>query len=111
MKEKRSEVSCVKKVEKSAKVLSKSVRGEEVVDGKKRKLSGDFEMTVLPSSKSDKTLPNKSELCNDRTIYVEGLPFGATDDDLYKFFESCGRIKQMRLARWHDTGRLRGWGI
>lgn len=57
------------------------------------------------------------DLYNNRTIYVEGLPFTATEDDVRAFFQKQDtaktvgpmRITQMRLARWHDTGRLRGY--
>jgi RNA recognition motif-containing protein len=51
-----------------------------------------------------------SDLCNDRTIYVEGLPYAATEQDIRDFFEPCGSIQNIRLPRWHDSGRLRGYG-
>ena len=47
---------------------------------------------------------------NDRTVYIQGLPFGATEDDVRSLFESAGSIESIRLPRWQDSGRLRGYG-
>jgi nucleolin len=48
----------------------------------------------------------------DHTIYVEGLPFDATEEEVREFFVSggCTDIVQLRLPRWQDSGRLRGYG-
>lgn len=52
----------------------------------------------------------------DRTIYVEGLPFDATEADVRDWFaariqdDNDNDIEELRLATWHDTGRLRGYG-
>lgn len=51
-----------------------------------------------------------NSLCNDKTVYIEGLPYDATDADILSFFESCGQIQSVRLPKWHDSGRLRGYG-
>lgn len=51
-----------------------------------------------------------SNLCNERTIYIEGLPYDSNEEDVTKFFESCGKIQSVRLPKWHDSGRLRGYG-
>eukprot|EP01035_Chromulina_nebulosa_P019402 gene19402-25275_t len=47
---------------------------------------------------------------NDRTVYVEGLPFTANEQIIRDFFLSAGPIKSVRLPTWHDSGRLRGYG-
>ena len=51
-----------------------------------------------------------SKYSNDRTIYIQGLPFSATEDEVRKLFESCGTIVSIRLPRWHDSGRIKGYG-
>ena len=51
-----------------------------------------------------------SNLCNERTVYIEGLPYDSNEEDVSKFFESCGKIQSVRLPKWHDSGRLRGYG-
>jgi len=47
---------------------------------------------------------------NDRTVYIQGLPFSATDEEIHSFFEPCGEIISVRLPKWHDTGRIKGYG-
>ena len=47
---------------------------------------------------------------NPRTVYVEGLPFDGTEEAVRIFFQVVGTIVSIRLPRWHDSGRLRGYG-
>ena len=51
-----------------------------------------------------------SKYVNEKTLYIEGLPFECSESDVREFFESCGAIMEVRLPRWHDSGRLRGYG-
>ena len=44
------------------------------------------------------------------TVYVEGLPYDADEDTVSKFFSDCGKVCSVRLARFHDSGRCRGYG-
>eukprot|EP00526_Cylindrotheca_closterium_P014620 CAMPEP_0113619600 /NCGR_PEP_ID=MMETSP0017_2-20120614/9955_1 /TAXON_ID=2856 /ORGANISM="Cylindrotheca closterium" /LENGTH=279 /DNA_ID=CAMNT_0000529183 /DNA_START=35 /DNA_END=871 /DNA_ORIENTATION=+ /assembly_acc=CAM_ASM_000147 len=46
------------------------------------------------------------------TVYVEGIPFDASPDQVKEFFVSNGieDVKEMRLPTWQDSGRLRGYG-
>eukprot|EP00980_Cylindrotheca_fusiformis_P007555 scaffold1567_cov102-Cylindrotheca_fusiformis.AAC.6 len=46
------------------------------------------------------------------TIYVEGIPFDATPDQVKEFFVAHGveDVVEMRLPTWQDSGRLRGYG-
>ena len=55
---------------------------------------------------------NDSGPANNRTVYIEGLPFDASEDDVRNFFKSvtAGSICSVRLPRWHDSKRLRGYG-
>jgi len=46
---------------------------------------------------------------NNRTVYVEGLPFESTEDEVMNFFKP-GKVLEVRLPKWHDSGRLRGYG-
>lgn len=52
---------------------------------------------------------------NNRTIYMEGLPFGSNEDEVKSFFQETCRsahcsIVSVRLPTWHDSGRLKGYG-
>lgn len=47
------------------------------------------------------------------TVYVEGIPFDATPEQVKEFFMSNGDIEdvvELRLPTWQDSGRLRGYG-
>jgi len=45
------------------------------------------------------------------TVYVEGISYQATEDDLIRFFQDkgCGKVKEVRMPRWQDSGRPRGY--
>lgn len=49
---------------------------------------------------------------SNREVFVTGLPFHCTEDEVKEFFANggCDDIIQMRLPRWQDSGRLRGYG-
>ncbi|KAG7351674.1 RNA-binding region RNP-1 containing protein [Nitzschia inconspicua] len=60
---------------------------------------------------ADSTVSPQDAVSN--TVFVEGIPFDATRDDLEGFFLSklkADDIVEMRLPTWQDTGRLRGFG-
>mmetsp|Transcript_378 Transcript_378/g.630 ORF Transcript_378/g.630 Transcript_378/m.630 type:complete len:310 (+) Transcript_378:62-991(+) len=48
----------------------------------------------------------------EHTVYVEGIPFTCTEDEVKEFFLSngCEDVLQLRLPTWQDSGRLRGYG-
>jgi nucleolin len=45
------------------------------------------------------------------TVYVDGLPYTASEDDIRSFFAAgkCGKILEIRAPKYQDTGRLRGY--
>ena len=57
---------------------------------------------------------NKKTLEVNRTIYLEGIPFSCTQDDVCDFFAQHGltaeQLSDVRLPVWQDSGRLRGYG-
>ena len=42
-----------------------------------------------------------------RTVYCEGLRYDEAEDDVRAFFAAHGAIKELRLPRYQDSGRLR----
>lgn len=99
----------------------------EMVGGKKRKATEDREEEarqqpvgrpssvtaasgVEGGSKKAAAASSSNPYVNERTVYVEGLPFSATEEQISQFFSECGPTKSIRLPRWHDSGRLRGYG-
>lgn len=58
----------------------------------------------IPSNISEKYI-------NERTIYIQGLPFSCTEDDIKQFFkEITDDIQSIRLPKWHDSGKSKGYG-
>ncbi|KAJ1446566.1 hypothetical protein M885DRAFT_545966 [Pelagophyceae sp. CCMP2097] len=43
------------------------------------------------------------------TVYVEGLPYEVDEDEVRAAFADCGDVVDLRLPRWHDSGRARGY--
>lgn len=66
--------------------------------------------TPLAASIDDQNTSKLTSL--DLTVYVEGIPFDCTEEQVKDFFVSngCEDILQLRLPRWQDSGRLRGYG-
>ena len=50
--------------------------------------------------------PQDGVYANNRTVYIEGVPFEKTDEDVRAFFVACGDIVSLRLPKWQDTGRV-----
>lgn len=47
---------------------------------------------------------------NGNTVYVQGFPFSCEEEDIRKLFEAAGEVNSIRLPRWHDSGKLKGYG-
>ena len=45
-----------------------------------------------------------------KTVFVSGLPYETTEEELRQFFESCGVIKELKIPKYQDTGRNIGYG-
>jgi nucleolin len=43
------------------------------------------------------------------TVYVEGISYDADDSDVITFFEQVGKVSSLRMPRWHDSGKPRGY--
>ena len=70
--------------------------------------------TVKPKSSTASAAvpapPGSEGYINDKTIYIQGLPFAATEEDVRSFFKEVGEIESIRLPKWHDSGKLKGYG-
>lgn len=40
---------------------------------------------------------------------MEGIPWSCDENDLRDFFKGCGKIKDIRMARWQDSGMSKGY--
>lgn len=88
---------------------SKNMASEEAMHPNKRRRAFEKELHTAPSELSSSN-PEVNEYVNNKTIYVQGLPFTCTEDQLRDFFKDIGEIKSLRLPRWHDSGKLKGYG-
>jgi hypothetical protein len=43
------------------------------------------------------------------TVYVEGISYDADDDDVRTLFEQVGVVVAVRMPRWHDSNKPRGY--
>ena len=43
------------------------------------------------------------------TIFVGGISYDATEDDLSDFFSDCGKINSVRVPKYQDSGKPRGY--
>lgn len=43
------------------------------------------------------------------TVFVGNLSFQATEQDIASTFAECGPISHIRLPRYHDTGKMKGY--
>eukprot|EP00804_Cyclotella_cryptica_P004905 CCRYP_004957-RA/>CCRYP_004957-RA protein AED:0.22 eAED:0.22 QI:106/1/1/1/0.5/0.4/5/4240/351 len=81
---------------------------------RKRKNKATTSDPVQPNNNPNQdTLPNNANTdSTSHTVFIEGLPFTSTVDDVRSFFEEhgCTDIVEMRLPTWQDSGRLRGFG-
>lgn len=46
-----------------------------------------------------------------KRLFVGGLPFATTDDELKEAFEAYGTVIDARVITDHETGRSRGFGF
>lgn len=47
----------------------------------------------------------------EKKLYVGGLPYDVTEDQLRTMFTECGQVNSVRLITDRDTGRSKGFGF
>ncbi|CAH0481719.1 unnamed protein product [Peronospora belbahrii] len=62
-----------------------------------------------PLSEEDEEMKDEIERKTEATIYVEGISYRANESDLVTHFSSCGAVREVRLARYQDSGKPRGY--
>lgn len=83
----------------------------DAVMGQQRQLDGRKLDIKAAQSKdemaSDKATPRGSS----KKLYVAGLAFSLTDDDLFNFFAKFGEIERAEIMKDKATGKSRGFGF
>jgi nucleolin len=76
---------------------------------RKRKSSKEGESTpATGEERKFHSMGNKLEN-ESLTIFVGGISYDASEEDLSEFFNKCGKIKSVRVPRYHDSGKPRGY--
>lgn len=44
-------------------------------------------------------------------VYVGGIPYYSTEDDIRSYFEGCGTITEIDCMKFPDSGKFRGIAI
>lgn len=72
---------------------------------------GDDAAAFPPTSSSATAPPPPLPPVADKTVYVEGIAYQATEEDVTRFFQDkgCGKVLAVRMPRWQDSGRPRGY--
>ncbi|CAI0411417.1 unnamed protein product, partial [Linum tenue] len=65
--------------------------------------AGEVEMKGIVESSVSKDTATK--------VYVGGIPYYSTEDDIRSFFDSCGTITEVDCMKFPDSGKFRGIAI
>jgi RNA recognition motif-containing protein len=57
--------------------------------------------------KTASTSPNSQN--TQGTVYIEGISYDADDDDLKSMFEQVGPVVEVRMPRWNDSKKPKGY--
>lgn len=57
----------------------------------------------------DEELKEEIDRKTEATVYVEGIPYRANEGDLVTHFSSCGTVREVRMPRYQDSGKPRGY--
>lgn len=52
---------------------------------------------------------NEDQTVLERTVFIDGLPYAWTQEDVRDLFAACGDVVSVRAPVWQDSGRLRGF--
>ncbi|KAI9987861.1 hypothetical protein PInf_024116 [Phytophthora infestans] len=57
----------------------------------------------------DEELKDEIDRKTEATVYVEGIPYKASEGDIVTHFSSCGTVREVRMPRYQDSGKPRGY--
>ncbi|KAK1945904.1 Squamous cell carcinoma antigen recognized by T-cells 3 [Phytophthora citrophthora] len=81
---------------------------EEVVEPVKQKKKKN-EKKVEQPEEEDQELKEEIDRKTEATVYVEGIAYKASESDLVTHFSSCGTVREVRMPRYQDSGKPRGY--
>ncbi|KAF3332642.1 protein gar2 [Carex littledalei] len=77
----------------------------ETTNGQNESISEQKAIVSDPSSK----LADSED--NTKKVYVGGIPYYSSEDDIKNFFESCGTVTDVDCMKLHETGKFQGIAI
>ncbi|CAI8601600.1 unnamed protein product [Vicia faba] len=70
------------------------------------------EMSELTTELANTNITTSQENGDAATkVYVGGIPYYSSEDDIHSYFESCGTITEINCMTFPDTGKFRGIAI
>lgn len=81
---------------------------EEVAPVKKAK-KGKKEAAADGDKTAETYFQEEMDKKTEATVYVEGIPYQADEGDVVSHFSVCGIVKEVRMPRYQDSGRPRGY--
>ncbi|TDH67233.1 hypothetical protein CCR75_002163 [Bremia lactucae] len=86
-------------------------------EGDKRSLLRKFDEDVASGTQNmdterkelDEDFQEEVDRKTEATVYVEGIPYQATEGDLVTHLSSCGTVREVRMPRYQDSGKPRGY--
>jgi nucleolin len=61
------------------------------------------------SNPLSKELEDEVARKTEATVYIEGIPYKANESDIVTHFAACGTVKEVRMPRYQDSGKPRGY--
>ncbi|GMP22906.1 hypothetical protein CsSME_00000709 [Camellia sinensis var. sinensis] len=96
-----------KKKKKKKKKKGKKVESEQVKEGEES-ANGESEQGVIETIKANDSQETAEVVTK---VYVGGIPYYSTEDDIRSYFESCGTITEVDCMKFPESGKFRGIAI
>lgn len=113
--EKKGEEEKKKAEKKPKKKKKKPYNKKNKRDDVKKNKKDDFEEKGNEEEKASEKVaieePIKIDESEVKKVYVGGIPYYSTEDDIRSFFEGCGTVTEIDCMRFPETGKFRGIAI
>lgn len=50
-----------------------------------------------------------NEAVNNKCVFISGIPYSTTEEELKEKFQTCGIIREIRMPKYQDSGRNIGY--
>ncbi|KAL0343313.1 UNVERIFIED_CONTAM: protein gar2 [Sesamum angustifolium] len=110
VKEKKQEQLNKKKKAKNKRKAKKKA-GKRQLKAEVREQNGSEVSAEQLIAKACTTTESRREVELSSKVYVGGIPYYSTEDDIRSYFEGCGTITNVDCMKFPDTGKFRGIAI